>query len=187
MTSLNPHEPKITLKSFLRGVFKVYFWLFNGILALCIYIGLLPFMAWQVAGNGAIGWVPLDFAIPLVGLVAVPTTIAVTTVKRPRTPLPTLFRLFYGIEMPLLLILSFRFFILHELTLATTFLLTTAVLGIAAFAHRNLWRDRPTPNWMMWLQMIGYGLLLATSLYLLGLYSFFALPSTISMVANLPA
>jgi putative PEP-CTERM system integral membrane protein len=127
----------------------------------------------------------MDFMIPFFGLVAAPTTAAVFTIKRPKTPFPSVFRLFYGIEMPLIFLLSFRFFALRQLTPATTFLVVTAILGMVAFGFRNFWRDRPTPGWGLWLQTIGYGLMLASSLYGLAIYSFFALPFLVSIFRNI--
>ncbi len=175
-----------TFKTLIRSLFKVYFWSFNGILLLIAYLGLVPFLTWQFSQNPSAGLLPLDYLLPAFGLVALPTTAAVVTIKRPKTKFPSLLRLFYGIEMPLLFLFSFRFFILHQLTAATTFLIVTAVLGILAFAFRNFWRDRPTPTWGMWLQMIGYGLMLASSLYVLGIFSFVALPLAFAILATLP-
>jgi putative PEP-CTERM system integral membrane protein len=174
------------LKIFSKTLFKIYFIIFNGILLLIAYVGLLPYMALQVSVDPQAGWLPWDFAVPLLGLVAVPTSIAVTTIKRPKTPLPSLARIFYGIEMPLLFLFSFRFFVLRELNPATIFLLITAVLGIAAFTYRNFWRDRPTPAWGLWLQMIGHGLFLASAIYLLGMFLFYEIPITWWMIASLP-
>jgi putative PEP-CTERM system integral membrane protein len=169
----------------LSVMFKVFFIAFNAIVLLLVYVGFLPWLVWQFSASPDIGWLPWDFLMPMIGLVAVPTSIAVTTIKRPRTPLPSLARVFYGIEMPLLFILSLRFFVLRELTGATAFLLITAILGIAAFAFRNFWRDRPTPTWAAVLQTVGHGFFLATALYLLGLYIFIAIPLNWSMLMNL--
>jgi putative PEP-CTERM system integral membrane protein len=159
----------------LREIFAVFFWVFNGMLLLIVYVGVLPFMGFSLLGDALARQVPLNLLVTFFGLVSVPTTCSILGTKAKWRQEITLFQLFYGIEAPLLIVCIARFFWLRDLTVASTFLLLTIVFGTITTAHWLLSR-RDNPMAVNLWHLAGQTLMLAIAVYLTALAAFYALP-----------
>jgi len=159
-----------------KQIFAVFFWVFNGMLLLIVYVGVLPFMGFSLLGDAIARQVPLNFLVTFFGLVSVPTTCSLLATKAKRWQEITLFQFFYGIEAPLLIVCIARFFWLRDLTVASTFLLLTIVFGTIATAHWLLSR-RDNPMAVNLWHLAGQTLMLAIAVYLTALAAFYVLPS----------
>jgi putative PEP-CTERM system integral membrane protein len=158
-------------------LFNIFFWMFNASFLLVIYIGFLPFIGLVFLSDTAAGQIPLNLLIPFIGLVGVPTTctIAGFRPKLKRASL-SLFQVFYGIEAPLLLLCLVRFFVLRDLTPASSFLLVTGLVGTIATVHWLVKGREPNVQANLW-HLVGLSLFLFTSLYGVAIALFFVIPS----------
>jgi putative PEP-CTERM system integral membrane protein len=158
-------------------LFNIFFWIFNVSLLLIIYIGFLPFLGLAFLSDTATGQVPFNLLLPFIGLVGVPTTctIAGFRPKLKRASL-SLFQVFYGIEAPWLLLCIVRFFVLRDLTPASSFLLITGLVGTIATIHWLVKGRDPNASANLW-HLIGLSLFLFTSLYAVAIALFFVIPS----------
>jgi putative PEP-CTERM system integral membrane protein len=158
-------------------LFNIFFWIFNASLLLVIYIGFLPFIGLAFMSDTAAGQVPFNFLVTFIGLVGVPTTctIAGFRPKLKRASL-SLFQVFYGIEAPLLLLCILRFFVLRDLTPASSFLLITGLVGTIATIHWLVKGRDPNGQANLW-HLTGLSLFLFTSLYGVAITLFFVIPS----------
>jgi putative PEP-CTERM system integral membrane protein len=158
-------------------LFNIFFWMFNASLLLIIYIGLLPFIGLAFLSDTAAGQIPLNLLVPFIGLVGVPTTctIAGFRPKLKRASL-SLFQVFYGIEAPLLLLCIVRFFVLRDLTPASSFLLISGLVGTIATIHWLVKGRDPNAKANLW-HLVGLSLFLFTSLYGVAIALFFVIPS----------
>ena len=91
-----------------------------------------------------------------------------------------LFALGYGIEAPLMMLLGLRFFLIRDMTLAVSFMLGTAVLGLLAYGwhlfmtQRMVELPRHTVLTAVW--FFGLTLLLVVGLYLIVWLAFYVPP-----------
>lgn len=196
-SSIEPRKPVKTLEL----LFNIFFGIFNVSLLLIAYIGLLPFLGTALVADALAGQVPLDFFIPFVGLVGVPTTCSVVSVLPRQRRAISLFQLFYGVEAPLLVLCAVRFFWLRDLTPGTTLLLLTALAGIVIYTHwllhsRNAAlvvdskvRETPiqeTSLWLAGLHLVGLSLLLLLALYTTAVIAFYLPPFIVMAIPALP-
>jgi putative PEP-CTERM system integral membrane protein len=190
-------EPRKPVKA-LELLFNICFCIFNLTLLLIAYVGLLPFLGTALIADAFAGQVPLNFFIPFVGLVGVPTTCSVISVRPKQRRGISLFQLFYGVEAPLLVLCAVRFFWLRDLTPGTTLLLLTALAGIATSIHRLLYGrktalsadEQPptqvTPLWVSGLHLVGLSLLLLLALYTTAILAFYLPPFLVMVIPALP-
>ena len=155
--------------------FQVYFWIFNGALLLIAYLGLLPFIGPTFISDALAGELPLEFLLPLFGLVGVPTASAVIAKLPVQKRSLSLVQVFYGVEVPLLLLCIIRFFVLRQLNPASGLVLVTACLAIGAYLHRQINGDR-IDTLGSWFQLGCHILMLAIAIYLGALTLLFAIP-----------
>lgn len=124
------------------------------------------------------GNIPLNFLLPFIGLVGVPTScsIAGITKKRrqaTRTQSFSLWHLFFGVEMPLLIFCTIRFFMLRDLMAVSSFFLIIGVVGTMSYIHW-FFSDPATENiWINGLQLAGLTLGFGLSFYGLIISAFF--------------
>ncbi|MFM7426863.1 MAG: hypothetical protein ACKO7W_18010, partial [Elainella sp.] len=132
-------KPFPSLPSFtpLQLCFLLFFWLFNASLLVIAYFGLLPLIGIGLIGDAFTGLVPFNLVLPFVGLVGVPTacTVVGLRVKRASQTRLSLVQLFWGIEAPLLLLCTLRFFWLRDLTPGTALLLLTGLFSVVIYGH----------------------------------------------------
>ena len=159
----------------MKNLFTAFFWLFNLTLLAIVYLGVLPFLGLALLSDATTGQVPLNFLVTFVGLVGVPTAGSIVGFRiQVRQPV-TLFELFYGAEAPLLIICMARFFWLRDLTLPTTFLLMTLLLGTIVTGHWLLSRRENLMRVSLW-HLAGQVLVLAIALYLTAIFAFYVPP-----------
>lgn len=170
-----------------KDLFAIYFWIFNTTLLLIAYLGILPFITPQIISDTFAGQLPLDFLLPLIGLVGVPTTSSLIGISKVRNTVsldaesPTnkrsisLIHLFYGVEAPLLLVCMIRFFWLRQLTPASTLLLIAGCVCIGTYFYQLINKHSLT-NKSAWLQLACHSLMLAIALYVGTLTLFYVIP-----------
>ncbi len=120
------------VKQVFDGIFQTIFWLWNLTFLSIVYLGILPLVAGSLIVATIDGIIPLEFSLTMAATIAVPTVCTVIGSRLRKQPLQ-LMRLFYGVEAPLFLLCLIRLFLLRELTPASSQLIATIVLCIAAF------------------------------------------------------
>ncbi|MFB2934546.1 TIGR02921 family PEP-CTERM protein [Aerosakkonemataceae cyanobacterium BLCC-F154] len=177
----------------MKKAFAIFFWIFNVTLLLIVYVGYLPSLGPAIINDAIAGQVPLNFLLPFVGLVGVPTTCTVigalpkqqqSTSPKRFTRSISLFQIFYGIEAPFLLLCLFRFFGLRDLNPVTTLVLLTGLVGTIAFTHWLFTASHPESNNSNWAHLVGHTLLLGIAIYLLTLAAFYVLPITLFSIVG---
>ncbi|HAX80896.1 MAG TPA: hypothetical protein DCY88_34935 [Cyanobacteria bacterium UBA11372] len=155
--------------------FAVFFWIFNGMLLVIVFFGVVPFLGFPFLRDAIAGQVPLNFVVTFFGLVSVPTTCSILGIKIKRWQEITPFQFFYGVEAPLLIVCIVRFFWLRQLTPPNSLLLLTMVFGTITTAHWLLSR-RDNPMQVNLWHLAGQTLVLAIALYLTVLTGFYGPP-----------
>ncbi len=169
--------------SLIRELFSVrfwgyfLFWSWNIIFLAFMFLGFAPYMLPQVIQAVRIGLIPAAFLLYAVILTIIPAAAAIlgATVLR-RSP-GLLLTLGYGVEGPLMLALTIRFFAIREATAAVTLLLIVAGLGWLTLLWQIL--DRRIDErgaWPLHLRLIGLTLLLAIGVYVGVWVGFYAVP-----------
>jgi putative PEP-CTERM system integral membrane protein len=177
--SLKPHNPPSVL-------FSIFFWMFNASLLLVVYMGILPFMGIALLGDAANGQVPFNFLVPFLGLVGVPTACTVVGFKhKQKIASFSLFQLFYAIEAPLLVMCWLRFFMLRDLTPASSFLLVTAWISTIAIGHWLFKGRMPEAKINLW-HSVGLILFLMLSAYCVAIVLFYVPPFLLFFVTYFP-
>jgi putative PEP-CTERM system integral membrane protein len=123
------------------------FWVWNALFNAVMYFGLLPYIGIPILEATALGQIPLDYTIGIGLLLLVPPLCAAIGFRFFfRRPMDLL-RLFFGIEVPLILACLVRLFLLRELTPASQWVVGTGVVAIAAFGMSLVWgyNDRAKP------------------------------------------
>lgn len=144
-----------------RGtLYHLVFWSWNCVFLAFVWAGLVPECAEDFYRDYRRGFLPFDMAVTFVFVLLVPTATTVVAFLWLRTRPLDLLRLFYGLELPLFLMLFCRLVFIKQLTGQQQLLLIAALLGLASFAF-DLTRQRP--RWAL------SGLRLVTSVLLLGL------------------
>jgi hypothetical protein len=170
----------------MKHLFTAFFWLFNLTLLAIVYLGVLPFFGLALLNDATTGQVPLNFLVTFVGLVGVPTIGSIVGFRIQLRQPVTLFELFYGVEAPLLIICMARFFWLRDLTLPTTFLLMTLLLGTIVTGHWLLSRQENLMRVSLW-HLAGQVLVLAIALYFTAILSFYVPPTLVMLLVALPS
>jgi putative PEP-CTERM system integral membrane protein len=162
----------------LNALSVTLFWLFNGSLLLILYLGFLPFLSTAVIADAIAGKVPLNFLIPMLGLVGVPTTCTVVGAIPKQKRAISLFQLFYGVEAPILLLCLTRFFWLRDLNSFASALLISGFIGVIAFTHWLISERlaKSDSNLANWWHLAGQTVMLALAVYLVVLATFYLLP-----------
>ncbi|WP_293129429.1 TIGR02921 family PEP-CTERM protein [Microcoleus sp. bin38.metabat.b11b12b14.051] len=120
-------------KQVFDAIFKIIFWVWNLTFLSIVYLGILPYLAIPLIQATIDGIIPLEFSLTLTALIAVPTVFTIVGAKRFQKQPLQLMRLFYGVEAPLFLLCLIRLFMLRELNPASSLIIATIALCIAAF------------------------------------------------------
>ena len=169
----------------LDTLFSIFFWLFNSSLLLLLYLGVVLFWGVAIATDVFSGEVPLNFLLPFLGLVGVPTVCTfVEVLPKVRRSLPT-FQLFYGVEAPLLTFCLLRFLWLRDLTPVNTLILLLSLFGASAYLHWMQHGNDITEPIVNWLHLAGQTLMLMLALYLVAVTAFYVPPIVKAIVLNL--
>lgn len=151
---------------------------------LVVYAGIFPQIGTQLIAATLTGEIPSEFFITFVALMAVPTLCTLVGGWRFRKQPLQLLRLFYGVEAPLFLLCLIRLFLLRELTPASSLIVGTLVVCIAAFffdlLYSYLGQQERIPaksrHSLAWLQLACHSLMLLVGLYAGALLLFYAVP-----------
>ncbi|MBD2042606.1 TIGR02921 family PEP-CTERM protein [Microcoleus sp. FACHB-672] len=165
------------MKDRLNALFQVIFWLWNLTFLLLTYLGILPLIGPALIEATFTGLIPSEFLITLIALIAVPTACTAMGGWRFHNQPLQLMRLFYGVEAPLFALCLLRFFILRELTPASTLILGTLVVCVAAFLLELLYGYAERHPALAWAQLIAHSLMLIVGLYAGLLLLFYAVPA----------
>lgn len=180
------------MKNILHGIYHGIFWLWNLVVLLLVYVGLLPAIGVSLAKAVFAGEIEQEFFVTFVALLLIPLICTVIGWMRFRKRPTELMRLFYGVEAPLMLFCLIRLFVLRELTPASVLLLGTAIACTIAFAGELLFgylgklsdgnkRFKFIKN-LSWVQIPLHGLMLFIGLYVGLLLLFYALPVAAALV-----
>ncbi|WP_205127277.1 TIGR02921 family PEP-CTERM protein [Okeania hirsuta] len=170
------------IKNFLNLTFYSIFWIWNVTFLGAVYFWILPTIGWSLIEDTLSGLIPSQFLITFIGIVAIPTIFTIIGGWYFRKQPLQLFRLFYGVEAPLFLLCLLRFFVLRELTQASTLILATIFISIIAFALEMLYGYANRNKLVSWLQMFAHSLMLLTGLYVGVLLLFYAVPVSVMLV-----
>ncbi len=173
---------------FFKKPFFTYgiFWSWN-----FIFIILLIFSEFQgqflfsIIKNALVGYTPMDFSIYslIIFLSPIGSIVLGLTILR-KKPLH-LMRLFYGVEIPLILLFVLRLSVFKELTSSTTHLFILLFFGILSFLTELLISKDKTPRWLIISQKIGHSLLLIIGVYIGMVLIFYSLPLLWLMISNI--
>jgi putative PEP-CTERM system integral membrane protein len=163
----------------------ITFWVWNALFNAVVYFGILPFVGWPILTATALGQIPLDYTIGIVLLLLVPPICAAIGFKFFFNQAPNLLRLFFGVEVPLILICLVRLFLLRELTPASQLVVGTVAVAIAAFASSLFWgyNDRARPVAIA--QLILHSLIGLIGSYAAAVLLFYAVPTGVVFVQGL--
>ena len=126
-------------KQVFDAIFKVIFWVWNLTFLSIVYLGILPYLGIPLIQATIDGIIPLEFSLTLTALIAVPTVFTIVGAKHFKKQPLQLMRLFYGVEAPLFLLCLVRLFMLRELNPASSLIIATIALCIAAFLVEMLY------------------------------------------------
>jgi putative PEP-CTERM system integral membrane protein len=170
------------LKLFRNVIFQTIFWGWNLIFLNVIYFGIAPWVGiWLIIATFE-GVIPLDFALTLLALIAVPTASTFYGLKYLRNQPTEMMRWFYGVEAPLVTWCLIRLFLIRELTFANTLILGTMLVCIAALAIEVLRGYRDNQKIFSWVQAIAHTLMLFTGVYLGTVLLFYAIPVAVYVI-----
>ncbi|MEG4341767.1 TIGR02921 family PEP-CTERM protein [Microcoleus sp. A003_D6] len=195
------------IKQGFNAIFYAIFWLWNLTFLSIVYLGILPVLAGPLIMATIDGFIPLEFSLTLTALIAVPTACTLIGAMRFKKQPLQLMRLFYGVEAPLFLLCLLRLFVLRELTPASSQIIGTIVLCIAAFLVEILYgylgkiennqnildsqaANNTKPRWTQligektkaWLQLGCHSLMLLVGVWAATMLMFYALPLAIITV-----
>ncbi|NJK66640.1 MAG: TIGR02921 family PEP-CTERM protein [Microcoleus sp. CSU_2_2] len=121
------------IKQAFNIIFQFVFWLWNLTFLSTVYLGILPLVGIPLIQATIDNIIPFEFFLTLSALIIVPAACTIVGAKYFRKQPLQLMRLFYGVEAPLFLLILIRLFLLRELTPASSQIIATIVLCIAAF------------------------------------------------------
>ena len=197
------------LKLAFNIIFQSIFWLWNLTFLSIVYLGILPYVGIPLIQATIDGIIPLEFFLTLTALIAIPTISTAIGFRTFRKQPLQLMRLFYGVETPLFLLCLLRLFLLRELNPASSQIIATLALCIAAFLVEMLYgylgnrenvqnfSDSQTshnkqPHFLnflgekgsAWLQLGCHSLMLVVGIWAAILLMFYALPVGLFTVAG---
>ncbi|NJL68953.1 MAG: TIGR02921 family PEP-CTERM protein [Oscillatoriales cyanobacterium RU_3_3] len=197
------------VKQVFNAIFQIVFWLWNLQFLSLVYLGILPLIAVPLIQATIDGIVPWEFLVTTAILIAVPTVCTLLGARYFRRQPLQLMRLFYAVEAPLFLLGLLRLFVLRELTPASSLVIGTIVLCIAAFfaemlygylgkqANDRLKSDSQTasktqsrghqsigPKQLAWLQLGCHSLMLLVGAWAATLLLFYAVPVAVFSVVG---
>jgi len=196
-------------KQVFDAIFKIIFWVWNLTFLSIVYLGILPYLAIPLIQATIDGIIPIEFSLTLTALIAVPTVFTIVGARRFQKQPLQLMRLFYGVEAPLFLLCLIRLFMLREMNPASSLIIATIVLCIAAFLVEMLYgylgkqekledisisqnADKKQPRLMgflgnkrsAWIQLGLHSLMLLVGTWAATLLMFYALPVALVIIVG---
>lgn len=160
---------------FLRKPFFGYalFWSWN-----LIFFILLVSIEVQTGGltalikNTVVGFTPLHFGLYALLLIAIPLGSLVLAGTIFRGKPVRLVQYFYGVEVPLGLLVLFRIFLFRELTPGVHYLYLLGFVGMLSYFTEIVIPKENRPQWLVFGQKIGHSILLLVGVYLMAIMLF---------------
>ncbi len=155
------------------------FWGWNLLWLALVYIWILPAIGIDLIAGTFEGVIPVNFAITLLLIFAVPTACTVFGFrKHVRSSAYNLIGLLYGVEAPLFILLLLWLFLIRERTVSNSFMLATLLAVIAAFAIELAYGYAQRRKAFAVAQLIGHTLMVFVAVYLSTLFMFYVAPLT---------
>lgn len=171
------------MKFFWNTTFYAIFWLWNLTFLILVYFGILPWLTLPLFQSTLQGDIPAEFSLTFVALIAIPAVSTIIGGKFFSNQPIQLIRLFYGVEAPLFLLCLLRLFVIRELTTASTQILATMGICIAAFCGELFFgyasRQKQA---LQWVQMVVHSLMLLFGIYASAVLVFYILPLAVFLV-----
>ena len=165
------------MKKLVFGLTHLLFWGWNLLWLALVYIWMLPAIGIELISGTFEGVIPVNFAITLLLVFAVPTACAVFGFRKHfRSSAYNLIGLLYGVEAPLFLLLLLWLFLIRERTLSNSFMLVTLLAVIAAFAIELAYGYAQRRKAFAVAQLIGHTLMVFVAVYLSTLLMFYVVP-----------
>ena len=96
------------MKKVIHVSFHLIFWLWNALVLVIVYVGILPHIGVPLVRDTLAGLIPFDFFVTLCLLIGVPTVCTIVGFRKLRKLPLQLSRLFYGVEAPLFLLCRYN-------------------------------------------------------------------------------
>jgi len=160
-----------------RGLAYGLFWSWNVIFLAFLFLGFAPQMLPEMITAVRGGVIPAPFLAYAVILTTIPVAAVVLGLTVLRRSPGGLLTLGYGVEGPLMLLLTIRFFVVREATAAVSLLFSIAGLGVATLLWQIVDRDIDARrHGLSHLRVAGLTLLLVAGLYASAWIAFYAVP-----------
>ncbi|GAK52700.1 Alr1390 protein [Candidatus Moduliflexus flocculans] len=159
------------------------FWGWNLLWLVLVYIWILPAIGIDLIAGAFEGVIPINFAVTLLLLFAVPTVCTILGFRKHfRASAYNLISLLYGVEAPLFLLLLLWLFLIRERTLSNSFMLATLLAVIAAFAIELAYGYAQRRKALAVAQLIGHTLMVFVAVYLATLLMFYVAPLAFMLI-----
>ncbi len=156
---------------------KALFWSWNWLFLLFIFFGVVPVMGLSILSGFTRGEVNLDFFLFFTSLAILIPAACWTGFTKFRHDPQALFRILYGVEVPLLLLTAFRVIFIREMNPGVVHLLSVFALGSIAFLATLYKRPAPSGALGNGVQLAGTALFFWCALWVFGFLAFLAPPT----------
>ncbi|MBW4489830.1 MAG: TIGR02921 family PEP-CTERM protein [Trichocoleus desertorum ATA4-8-CV12] len=170
------------MKSFLHAIFHTVFWVWNIAFLVIVCAGLWPTIAPELPKELSRDPLVPEVLLTLASLIAVSTICTVVGLRKFRAQPPQLMRLFFGVEVPLLLLCLLRLFIWQRLNPASTLILGTAIVGVIAFYLELLYGYARQNRAIASIQVVAHAFLIGLSVYAGLVILSYSVPATPALV-----
>lgn len=137
---------KARLNKALKIFGHLIFWGWNILFILLVSIGNLSVFGPWVFRSTSFGLLPFEFSLMFSALLLLPPLCLGIGLWKFRRDSGSLLKLFYGVEVPLMVMFAFRLIMIRQLTPASTYFLAIFCLGIVSFAA-TLFIDAARSKW----------------------------------------
>jgi len=153
------------------------FWGWNLLWLALVYIWILPAIGIDLIAGTVEGVIPVNFAITLLLIFAVPTVCTVFGFRKHfRSSAYNLIGLLYGVEAPFFILLLLWLFLIRERTFSNSFMLATLLAVIATFAIELAYGYAQRRKALAIAQLVGHTLMVFVAVYLSTLLMFYVAP-----------
>jgi putative PEP-CTERM system integral membrane protein len=165
------------MKPIVTIVVHLTFWIWNALFNSTIYFGILPFIGLAIFEATALGQIPFDYTIGIALLLLVPPICAAIGFRFFFNRPMDLLRLFFGVEVPLILACLVRLFLLRELTPASQLVVGTGLVAIAAFGASLFWGYNERSKPLAIGQLMLHSLIGLIGIYAASVLLFYSIPT----------
>lgn len=164
------------MKKLLHALFHTIFWVWNIGFSVTVCAGLWPAIAPEAAKEIFRDPLAQEAFLTMVSLVVVSIICTVIGVSRFRTQPVKLMSLFFGFEVPMLVMCALRLLVLQRLNPASTFLACTALVAVVGFYLELIYGYAKQHRAIATVQAIVHSFLIGVSIYAGALLLFYTVP-----------